>query len=232
MQRLLMNDLRKHTIQARDGRIGSVKDAYFDDERWVIRYLVVDTGTWLPGRKVLISPASLRGVDDETIIVDLTRQQIEDAPDVGEKPTVSRLYEEAHAHYYGYPFYWVGADMWGDMPFPMTTAGAEMLSQAMKEDEHRREEAAATARDTHLRSGAEVVGYGIEAADGAIGHVDDFLIDDRRWAIEAMVVDTRNWLPGKKVKVPPRTIRGIDWDQRRVEVHLTRDSLEHAPAAP
>jgi hypothetical protein len=114
----------------------------------------------------------------------------------------------------------------------MTPAGTEMLSQAMKEDEQRREEAVASARETHLRSGAEVVGYSIEAADGPIGHVDDFLIDDRPWAIDAMVVDTRNWLPGKKVLVPPRAIGDIDWDQRQVKVRMTRENLQHAPPAP
>src|SRR5690606_36496839 len=106
MLQKVMKDLRGDDIVAHDGEIGSVRDAYFDDEHWTVRYLVVDTGNWLPGRQVLISPASIAGVADGHVRVDLSRDQVEQAPGAEEQQPVSRLYEQSHALYYGYPYYW------------------------------------------------------------------------------------------------------------------------------
>lgn len=223
-----MHELKGDTIAARDGSIGSVKDVYFDDEHWAVRYLVVDTGEWLPGRKVLISPASLsqRQPDGDAIGVDLTREQVRQAPDMGEDQPVSRLQEMSHASYYGYPGYWSGPYLWGTA---LTPAAYPRRENRAEEEVRRMAERAA--ETSHVRSGEEVIGYEIRAADGEIGHVEDFLIDAESWAIAGMVVDTRNWLPGKKVVVPPAAIESVDWFGKEVTVRLTREKLKGSPEA-
>ena len=233
MLQKVMKDLKGDRIEARDGPIGSIHDVYFDDERWAVRYLVVDTGDWLPGKKVLISPASVPAQEGggEYLRVALDREQIEHAPGTGEDPPVSRLLEEAHAHYYGYPYYWAGPYLWGPAALPMAPPAEQSQRSTIAEYGEVRAAAEARARESHLRSSAEVVGYGIHALDGDIGHVEDFVVDDRSWAIADMVVDTRNWLPGKKVLVPPHAIESIDWANRQVSVRLRRDQLKHAPPA-
>lgn len=234
MTQKMMQDLRGDAIVARDGRIGSVQDVYFDDERWAVRYLVVDTGNWLPGRQVLISP---RQVPEQApggeIRVDLTRDQVEHAPGIEQDTPVSRILEEAHARYYDYPFYWAGPYLWGPAPLPHAARAPEPAARgAAREHGEIREATEQRARETHLRSGAEVVGYAIRAQDGELGHVEDFLVDERTWEISGMVVDTRNWLPGKKVVVAPTAIEDIDWHAGQVSVRMTRDEVKRAaPAA-
>jgi uncharacterized protein YrrD len=108
-------------LGASDGEIGHVKDFYFDDQDWVIRYLVADTGTWLPGRKVLISPHSLGRLEQiqKVLRVKLTRKQIEDSPAIETHKPVSRQYEEDYYKHYGWPYYWQGDGLWGMSGFPI-----------------------------------------------------------------------------------------------------------------
>jgi hypothetical protein len=100
-----IDDMRGFTIRASDGEIGSVDDFLFDDERWAIRYLVANTGGWLTGRLVLVSPIAFRSVDwdGRRFEVDLTRRQIEDSPSIDADQPVSRWKEEEYFRYYGYP---------------------------------------------------------------------------------------------------------------------------------
>ena len=228
-----LKELKGREVLARDGRIGSVDDVYFDDERWAVRYLVVDTGNWLPGRKVLISPASVPQQEHaaEEIRVALTREQVRTAPDTSEDPPVSRLMEEAHARHYRYPYYWAGPYLWGAAAVPLAALTPEEQRARPSEQRELEEMLEQRAHESHVRSGAQVVGYSLRAADGEIGHVEDFVVDEDSWAISGMVVDTRNWLPGKKVLVPPAAISAIDWESREVSVRLTRAQLEHAPEA-
>ncbi len=232
MLQKVMNDLRGDDIVARDGEIGSVRDTYFDDESWAVRYLVVDTGNWLPGRLVLISPASVAAIGDGHVRVDLSREQVQRAPGTEGHQPVSRLYEQSHAIYYGYPYYWAGPYLWGPVATPLAAPPAtpDRMPGASESGAAAaaRQQAEREAEQSHLRSSAEVVGYQIQATDGTIGHVEDFLLDDRSWAITDMVVDTRNWLPGKNVRVPPSAIEEVDWNNKQVRVRLTRDEIRQA----
>lgn len=227
-----LTELKGLTIKARDGEIGEVEDFYFDDDNWTIRYLVVDTGTWLTGRRVLVSPISVGRADqvNRRVEVDLTRKQVEDSPGVETDKPVSRQYETTYFDYYGYPYYWGGPYGWGPaatpaaMPVPIATA---TRAQTGIEEMQRREEESS---DPHLHSADEVIGrYYIEASDGDIGHVEEFLIDDGSWAIRYMVVDTRNWWPGKKVLVAPQWIDRVSWSDSRVYVNLSRATIQDAP---
>lgn len=233
MGQKVMQDIRGDAIVARDGAIGSVQDVYFDDERWTVRYLVVDTGNWLPGRQVLISPRQVPAQPPgDAIRVDLTREQVERAPGIDRDKAVSRTLEQAHALYYGYPYYWAGPYLWGMGPLPLSNSAAERgLAGRSREQEEMRARAEQQARESHLRSSAEVVGYAIRAEDGELGHVEDFLVDEESWAISGVVVDTRNWLPGKKAVVPPSAISDVDWHRREVSVRMAREQIKSAPPA-
>ena len=220
------NDLKGFTIGATDGDIGSVQTFYFDDQHWTIRYLVVDTGQWLSGRQVLISPFSVREVDwaNSRVVVDLSKAQVEASPDIDTHLPISRQAEISLSQHYGYPYYWPGPFAWGADPFPVFVPPPPDAREEVQEDLEKHE-----SQDQHLRSTDEVGNYAIHAIDGDIGHVDDFLVDDRAWTIRYLVVDTRNWWPGKKVLISPEWIREVSWAQSRVVVALTRDALRNAP---
>jgi uncharacterized protein YrrD len=225
------HDLKGFCIGATDGEIGEVKDIYFDDERWVIRYLVVDTGEWLPGRKVLISPLSVRATQwgHRRVDVALTRQQVKHSPDIDTDKPVSRQHEAAYFSYYGYPAYWDGASLWGATAQPLVPPpispelhGARTLTEKTKEE-------AASHADSHLRSTREVSGYHIQALDGTIGHIEDFLFDEHSWQVRYIEVDTRNWWPGKHVLIAPQWIDTMDWSNRTAHVHVTRAAIKDSP---
>ncbi len=223
-------------VAATDGEIGKIVDLYFDDERWGVRYLVVNTGGWLSGRNVLISPRSLqgRGWAEDAVRVALTREQVENSPPIETARPVSRHYEVAHAMYYGYPYYWTGPYLWGLGAYPMVEGArnpppvgpAEREMAAAAEAEKR------AAEDSHLRSCVEVVGYRIEAQDGSIGHLQDFLVDDETWGIPYLVVDRRAWLPGGLVVVPPDSVDQIDWGTSTIHLTLTREAVKQSPEYP
>lgn len=221
------------SLGAKDGEIGNVEDFYFDDEAWAIRYLAVDTGSWLAGRRVLISPSSLGKVDWDSrrIEVNLTKEQIENSPHIDTHKPISRQHETDLYDYYGYPYYWGGPYMWGPVAYP--GGYAAVPSQAPEETTQTKELRAMRdqqqAEDQHLRSSREVTGYYIEASDGEIGHVEDFLVDDSHWAIRYMVIDTRNWWPGKKVVVAPQWISGINWNETKAKLDLPREQIKQAP---
>ena len=223
-----VKDLQGYAIGATDGAIGTVDDLYFDDERWAIRYLVVDTGGWLSGRKVLISPVAIGHPDwlHQVLPVSLTKAQVEKSPDIDTRRPVSRQHEAAYLGYYGYPYYWGGAGLWGMGAYPgdLTTAGAIEANLKAREMSP-----AAPPGDSHLRGCRAVIGYHLHATDGDIGHVDDFIVDDRTWAIRYLVVNTSNWWIGHRVLVAPPWITAVRWSEAKVSVDLSRDAMKHAP---
>ena len=182
-----VKDLRGYAIRATDGVIGHVDDLYFDDEAWAIRYLVVETGTWLPERKVLISPISIGHPDwsAQLLPVSLTKAQIKDSPDIDTSKPVSRQHEAAYHGYFGYPFYWGGAGLWGIGAYP----GNLTAQQAIEAELRAKQSVTSQAPDDyHLRSCKDLVGHHVGATDGEIGHVQDFLVDDHTWAIRYLIV--------------------------------------------
>jgi uncharacterized protein YrrD len=224
-----ISTLKGMTVGALDGEIGSVYDVYFDAQHWTVRYFVVDTGTWLSGRRVVISPLSLKSPADvagDRLNVGLTKAQIEQAPSWDTAKPVSRQHEIAYARYYDYPYYWTGPARWGMGWDPLI--GVQPVPRPDPvEDEILARERETT--DVHLHSAREVVGYYVQAEDDDVGHVEDFLVDDRSWAIRYIVVDTRNWLPGRRVVISPRWIKSVSWDESRVLVDLLRSQVETAP---
>ena len=215
-------ELKNFVLQAEDGRIGRCKDFLFDYNFWAIRYMVASTGQWLPGRKVLISPISLGKPDwfSQLFPVRMTKKQIEHAPGLDEDAPVSKQYEEDWTRYFGWGTYWSGPHTWGAHNIP------ELLYDQEVPDNR---SALNKSRDDRLRSVHEVTGYHIQALDHEIGHVENFLIQDKTWIIRYIVVDTRNWLPGKKVLVAPTCIISVDWAERMVNIDLNREQVENSP---
>lgn len=228
--------LRGFTVHAIDGDIGKLTTFLFDDEQWTIRYLGVKTGTWLSDRMVLVSPLSLGSVDwdAERIEVKLSQQQVENSPDIDIERPVSRHQEIEFFRYYNYPVYWGGPELLaGGMTPPYPGTVLPLVAPNLPAQETEREWAAPpeekTASDPKLRSTHEVTGYRLHASDGAIGHVEDFIVDDENWAIRYIVVETRTWWPGKRVLVSPRWITDINWTERSVEAVLDRETIKKGP---
>jgi len=207
-------------LDSLDGEIGKAKDFYFNDRNWTIHYLVADTGTWLTGRQVLISPSALGAVnqEDQNIAIELTKKQIEDSPPLESDKPVSRQYE---ASYFGYE----GSTSSWDEPNRMEPDPNSEEGNVNPEGSlHDKEE-----WDPNLRSTNAVMGHHVQASDDEIGHVEDFIIDDQTWAIRYLVINTRNWLPGKKILVSPQWIERISWTEAKVFVHLSSEIIHSAP---
>jgi uncharacterized protein YrrD len=220
-----VNNLIGYTISAKDGDIGKVNEFYFDDHTWSIRYLVVDTGNWLSERKVLIPRAALglTNWNSRKFQVNLTMEQVRNSPDIETKKTVTRQHEIDLFNHYGLPVYWGNVfydGTIGMIPFApidnKTTKGVLKSQQKLKDD-------------PHLRSTKNVMGYHIQANDGEIGHVEDYIVDDEKWNLFFLIVDTHNWLPGRKVILSPRQINNIDWGEAKVYMNLSEESIKNSP---
>lgn len=214
-------------LGASDGEFGRVNDLYFDDQNWAVRYLVADTGSWMPGRLVLISPHAFGNLyqGGNVLLVNLTRQQVENSPSIESHKPVSRQYEEEYHRYYGWPFYWQGDQLWGMSAFPIASVPAGRSSGEGSAAKTKKKES----NDPHLRSAKAIIGYQIQASDEAIGHVTDFVLDDQNWVIQQVVVDTRHWFSGKRFMISPRRIKRISWDESKVYVDLTQEAVLASP---
>ena len=233
-----MKDLEDCAIRATDGVIGHVKDFYFDDGTWVIRYLVVEAGSWLSSRKVLISPIAIGQPDwtERVLPVSITKQQVKNSPDIDTDKPVSRQHERQYLDYYGYPFYWGGMGLWGMGMCPGAIlaaghggisadgAGREADSVRAGVDADQGEKG-----DPHLRSCRELMRYQIEATDGGMGHVQGLLVDEETWAIRYFIVETSTWWLGHQVLIAPQWIRDVSWLDTTVSVNLTRQAVQNAP---
>jgi uncharacterized protein YrrD len=224
-------ELSDFKVVAQDGDIGNVSDLYFDDMYWRIRYLVVNTGSWLfPGRVVLLSPHSFGKViaSEKAVIVNLTREQVKSSPDVDSEKPLSRTLEEDLSRHFGWPMYWLPGTSGSYITIPGRRRNEETKGEPPMPPEE--------LGDPDLRSIDEVIGYHVHTTDGDIGHTDDFLIDDQEWDMHYMIVDTRNWLPGKHVILSLRWIEDISWSDRRVTVNVDKEKVttspEYDPNAP
>ncbi len=233
-----LEDLDGFAIHTADGDIGETAELYFDDKQWVIRYLVVETGSWLFSKKVLLSPMSITEIHTEAkmLNVSITKEQVKNSPDIDTEKPVSRQYEVEYLGYYGYPFYWGGPNMWASYPSPHRIAPehASVTPQpndgvdqpdlykdvdAMRYRDH----------DHHLRSTAVVIGYHLEATDGELGHLQGMLIDTDTWAIRYLIISTSNWWLGHLVLIAPKWIKEVSWVTSKIYVDMTQQQIKDAP---
>lgn len=213
-----------YNLAATDGIVGEVEEFYFDDKSWKILYLVVKTGNWLSGRKVLIAPHALlkQPWQDGFFPVNLTKKQIENSPDIDTDKPVSRQQEiELYGHYqwesyWGSGFYG-GGSLGVSMPFPVLDH--KVLIEADKKDKHADD-------DIHLRSTGSITGYHIHTTNGEIGHIIDFIVDDQTWQIKFIVIDTHNWFGGKKVLIPVAHVKEINWSKNKIHLDITSSVVD------
>ena len=217
---LNLKKLYDRKLAATNGEIGHIKDFYFDDKTWAVRYIVVDTGKWLTGRSVLLTPHAFTRFDQEEKIlpVNLTRKQIENSPAMDTHRPVSRQYEANYYSYYGWPTYWEGGEMWGMSGFPAITPSA--ASGNWRSYDYTQWD------DVHLRSTKAVTGYEIHAKDGTLGTVSGFMVDDKSWVIRELVVETGHWYAGKHVMITPSKVECISYPESKVFVTLTKEDIK------
>ena len=215
--------LQGYAVLAQDGDIGKVHDFYFQDDTWAVRYVVVDTGHWLPGRKVLLTRHALSAVDweEHSLSVVLSREQVKNSPNIDTAKPVSRQHEVELHSYYGWPMYWIEP---GPGSWPMGGPMIPTLKEAGLP-----EAAPKVPADPHLRSAREVIGYHLRASDGVLGRVEDFIGDDACWLIRYLVAHVGGVLSAKKALLSPRWLEQISCDDRRVEVDLTREEILKSP---
>jgi len=225
-----LKDLERYTVAASDGDLGRVVDFLFDDEQWVVRHLIVETGGFLAGRRVLISPISFRRADwsNRCFHVNLTMDLVKNSPSVDTALPVSRQHEWDNYRYYGYPAYWGDSTLWsmGDSNSPMADGpwnapplgGPAMPATIVRSD------------DIHLRSAREVREYHVDGQGEDVGHVDDFVVDDLLWAVRYLAVATSAWWFSKKVLISPDWATRIDWAEGKVFVAQSREAIKDSPA--
>jgi hypothetical protein len=214
------NEVLRAHLAATDGLLGMVEDVIFEDPSWIIRYLAVETGTWLPGRKVLISPVTVKSVDIPSGIIttNLTRDQIRNAPSINQHPTLTRMHELALAEYYDWPRYWEETIYRDWLPSMRVLRGQHGPHVDVN-------------RGKGVLCGFnELYGYRMEAIDGIVGHVEDLVFRDEDWLIRYIIADTRDLWPSRQVLVAPQWVTKIDWERKHLQVNLTREEIRHAPA--
>jgi hypothetical protein len=226
-----IKDINSYPIEAIDGPIGKAKDCLFDDQKWILRHIVVDTGNWLPGKKVLINSSHMQkpevGYSRHKIPVIVTKKQIEDCPELKSDAPVSRQYETELAEYYKIQPYWLITDLFENSQENASKPEADpsLSPEEKRELEDLREQI----ESSHLRSAKEVFGYQINASDGEFGYVEDLIMEDDTWTILFFVVSTRKWLPGRKFLVDVNWIKTFDWEKNQASVGLNRERIESSP---
>lgn len=219
-----ISSLIGYHLEATDGEMGKVTAFYFDDVTWTIRYLVVETGNWLSGRKVLISPDAILKESGKTGLfsVNLTKSQVSNSPAIDTEKPVSQDQEVELFNHYPWPNYWEGgfsaSGVWGILA---PTSSTNITFET--DTDHPLSSADS---NTHLHSTKVVAGYDIHATDGDIGHVKDFIIEDQTWKVIFFVVDTHNFFPGKKVLLPVSNIQAVQWKDSKVVINITLEEVK------
>jgi hypothetical protein len=209
---MLISAKRLHgsTVMGTEEDVGTLKDLLFRSNRWNVEYLDIDTGKWLPGRRVILPPHVVDSVDHAShlVTVPFRRKQVQEGPPLESDMPVSRQKEAEFARYYAWGAY-----------------AASLAPDAISEPSE---------EESTLRSTKAVSGYRIHATDEEFGYVDDFIIDDEGpeqwpWVIRYFVINVQNWLPGKKLLLSPEWVEKIDWATSRVHVDLTEDMIKGCP---
>ena len=226
---LRTSKLERSRLTARDGRIGKIMTFLFDEEQWVLRYIVAKHGFLFLGRHVLISPMSVAGTirDGEAIAVNLTQEQIKNAPDADLAKSVSRKMETEFLRYYRVPVYWGGAGLWGGALTPLE-AGALSPTPA-NEEEPRSDLDPDSDDESHLRSTREVSGYHLYAQGSDVGVITDFAIEDTTWAVRYLRVEADDDTGGGSLYISPHWVQGISWADQRVSIDIPLARLKDAP---
>jgi hypothetical protein len=225
-----MKDFEQYTIGAADGIIGRVRDFYFDDVAWVVRYLVVGIDEEPTGRNILISPIAIGRPNwsEKILPTALTRNQVNMSPNIDTDKPISRQHEMGYVGYYGYGNYWGGGGLWGGGVYPDLLQAGLQINAPTESNTVRA--GIQKPNNPHLRSGNELARYYVHAKDGDIGHVQGFVLDESSWAVRYIVVNTSNWWLGHQVVIAPEWIDNVDWANSKLLLNLTRQAVKDSPA--
>ncbi len=224
-----LSELEGDKLIATDGEFGHCSDFLFDDAHWTVRYMVADTGGWLPGRRVLISPAFLEPplAENHGFPIRLSKHQIEESPPLDSDAPISRRYERAYNDFFMTPYYWMGNGLWGNYADPALMA---QLTETPEPPLQPVELPPDNSEAIHLRSVREVSGYRILARDGEkTGRVADFIVDDHNWALRFLILDTSLLPFSKKILIAVDWIQDITWVERELRLDVTAQQIENAP---
>jgi len=225
-----LSDLEKFQVKGRDGDLGKVSDFYFDQERFILRYLVIDTGHWLQHELTLISTEDFEDIHykDKIIEVNMNKEELESGPSLEKNKPISKIMEEKVVHHYDWPLYWSSANLSGSEAAPDNPPQRDKLFgyDDMSDEEKKAKEEEV---DSNLRSFNEIKGYHIHATDKEFGHLEDLFVDEEGWIIRYLLIDTRNLLPGKNVLIAPEWIDYISWDKEDIFVNKTKKEIKEAP---
>jgi sporulation protein YlmC with PRC-barrel domain len=211
-----------YAISAQDGPIGTVKDFLFDDDTWSLKWLVVDTGNWLPGRQVLVPVSTMGTPFDVTrsISVGLSMERIKNSPGLDFDQPVSRQAEATMFGYYGLdPF--IGAGL-----YPVSNSIAVPFDVQFVAPSER--QPIPDTQDHRLRSMAAIKGYHCHATDGDLGFLADVLIDTYRSRVSDFVIDTGTWWPDQQVVIAPQSINVIRWRDSQIDLQLSRATIRQS----
>jgi uncharacterized protein YrrD len=226
---LATSAVKGYSIEAQDGVIGTVKDMLFDDRTWQIKWLVIDTGSWLVDRKVLLHPSAIASFDfrGKRLKTTLTKIQVEESPDLKSDQPVSRLHESNTYDYYGWD------PLWGNSMYGSTLGGQLVLPPlyfgSKQHNDEPGHETPDNVAESHVRSFHEITGYHIQATDGDMGHVDNLLFDNEQWGVRYLIVDTGNWWMGKKVLISPFAVTSIAWSDRTISIDVNQAQVKASP---
>ena len=215
------------SIHATDGVIGKVYEFLFDDQNWHIRYLVVETGSWLFGRKVLLTPQLLGYPNNSTELfnVNITREQVKNSPDIDTDKPVYRQHEEMLYGYYGWDPYWPMS------PVTFTPGGGvyPIPLEVQQQNEPSAAGAAVKKYDQHLRSTRLLAGCEVRATDDQAGYVSDCIIDDKAWVLRYFVVAAHRLFDGRKTLIAPDWLRRASWDEEIFYADLAAEDIKQSP---
>lgn len=212
-----------------DEDIGEVKDFYFDDETWTVRYMIVSSEKG----DILISTFSVREFDrlSKSLKSNLSAKKVISAPRADLVRPVSKLEEERLANYYGWPMYWV----WGGATSGVGMYPPEAISSANTPEineyyQKQYQELQAKIEKSTLRSYKEIIHYGIDTGNEKFGQVEDLLVDDDTFKIRYVVIDTIRFFPSKNVLVASEWIEDVSWDERVFRTNLSKESIKKSPS--
>lgn len=227
----LTSTLKKYSIYATDGEMGKVHDLYFDDERWGLRYAVVDSRKWLPGRRVLLSPATFDSINDEEGFVKANedKETIRNSPKVPEGQPITKEVEKSLTGYYGWSRYWTDSLVGGIQPRPYN----DLRNEALAKDQMQQELNLNNDKDHDLRSAGETMDYKVHADNGKLGHAADLVFDDHYWKMRYLVVQGEG-LPNEDqyYLIDLQDVESVDWFDGDIYVKGSLESIKNKKSYP
>jgi sporulation protein YlmC with PRC-barrel domain len=214
-----VNQLFKFSLGATDGEIGKIKDIYFDDQSWTLRYLVAETGNWLFQRKVLIAPLAVQrsGLENEILDVNLTKEQVKDSPDIDTELPVSLQQESSLFDHYAWPSFGRAGMGW---PTTGVLKGTSALINKLEAKEE---------FDPHLRSFNHVSKYEVYSSSVHVGMVKDLILDLSDWSIPFLLMENIVNNNSEQIMIASDKVSAIDWETSRISLSLTKYEINTAP---